>query len=182
VRYDIYNITTLTTPMNLLETLKQLKSITADPSYTEKSRRMVLLSPQRESLTARRIFVRVFETAGSLALVGALVFAIVGGFSSSRYLSPVPFGGIDPAALRAEAQAIDMRINIADLNYTSDAESTSAMATSTHAGSSAQRPGVVSPGTAGRKSAFPPETSGGATSTASSTVFSINEALQQLEQ
>jgi hypothetical protein len=165
--------------MNLLETLKQLKNIQADSSYVEKSRRIVLASPRHEPLSARMIFVRILETAGSLALVGVFIFAVAGGLSSSRYFSPVSFQGIDPAALHAEADAIDMQINIANLNYSQSVnvgESTAMTTPVVHAHESAtstSTPVVL-------QSTSTPVVSG-ATST-SSTALSVNEALQQLEQ
>jgi hypothetical protein len=171
--------------MNLFETLKKFKSIDPDASYAEKSRRMILASPQNEPQRARQIFVRIFETAGSLALAGALIFVIVGGFSSSRYFSPVSFQGIDPAALHAEAQAIDMQINIADLSYeqsSNEGGSTPMIATSSPAGKLV--PAIV-PSLLGAPlgaTSTSSAASRAATSTASSTTFSINEALQQLEQ
>ena len=85
--------------MKTEDILKQFKRIEADPTYTDYSRRAILASAQLEKLTVRAILMRVFEGAGSVALVGLLIFAIAGGFSGSKYLSPVQFSGIDPAAL-----------------------------------------------------------------------------------
>jgi hypothetical protein len=161
--------------MTLFEKLKQLQRIAADPGFTENSRRTVLASVPKKALTPRMIFVQVLETAGSLALVGVLIFTIVGGFSgASKYLSPVSFSGIDPTTLHAEADAIDMQIELANLNYlqtTSTAESTV----------------VVTSGTPQAKIALPIPISGiesipPASLATSSPSTSIDEALQSLTQ
>ncbi|MDE2019201.1 MAG: hypothetical protein KGJ13_02520 [Patescibacteria group bacterium] len=104
--------------MTLEENLKKLKNIQPDPTYTDYSRRAILASVQLQQITFGKIIGRILETAGSVALVGLMIFAITGGFSGSKYLSPVQFSGIDPSALHAEAQAIDMQINLANLTYT----------------------------------------------------------------
>ena len=171
--------------MNFLESLKQLKTIQPDVSYAKKSRLVILASEQRESMGARQIFMRIFETAGSLALVGIILFAVSGGFSSSRFFSPVSFQGIDPGALRAEAQAIDMQINIANLNYTENATNGGSTPMATVPLPSrpiskipAVSTAVIAPSatTTATSSVSSPAT------TTASTSLSINQALQQLEQ
>ena len=115
--------------MNLFELLKQFKNIEADPEFTEKSRRIVLASPRLEPQSTHGIVLRIFETAGSLVIAGLLIFAVVGGYSGvAKYFSPVSFAGIDPVALHAEADAIDMQINLADMNYVEGTESTASTA------------------------------------------------------
>jgi len=172
------------TTMEIQDILKQFKNIQPDPTYTEFSRRAVLASAQLEQLSLRRILARVMETAGSVALVGLLIFAIMGGFSGSRYLSPVQFSGIDPAALHAEAQAIDMQINLANLTYT---ESTRVAESTPHASGSpfARATTTASaPPAAAAPAAAAPENTATSTGTgnAPSSSVSINEALQKLTQ
>ena len=165
--------------MNLEDSLKKLKNIQPDPTYTDYSRRAVLASAQPERLTVRNVFSHVFEAAGSLALVGLLIFAISGGFSGSKYLSPIQFSGIDPAALHAEAQAIDMQINLANLTYTEAAPSTinAIIAAST----TAVAPQAAANGTAAAASStnMVAATSTIPASTPSSSI-PVNEALQRL--
>lgn len=103
--------------MNLFETLKQLKEITADPAFTEKSKRAVLAQAPRESWRLGKAVVRIFETGIAVALAGFFILIITGQFPSSKYLSPVPFSVIDPQGLRAEAQAIDIQIQLTNLTY-----------------------------------------------------------------
>ena len=164
--------------MNLFETLKQFKNIEADPGFVERSRRTVSAFPQNEERGTRHVFGRVFEGAGSLILAGILVFAVIGGFSGSKYLTPVSFSSIDPVGLRAEADAIDMQINLTNLNYVQSAGNPESTALAAVQGSpsilhSLAIPLVGAPGTTASTSA---------TSTATSTSMSINEALQKLAQ
>ncbi len=108
--------------MNLFETLQELKKIQPDPAFSENSRRMVLMSTPKESLSPRRVFARSLAVAGSLVMAGALIFIIVGGLSATN-LAP-QFSSIDPTALRAEAQAIDTQINLLNVDYTETTAST----------------------------------------------------------
>jgi hypothetical protein len=108
--------------MNLLKTLEELKNIKPDQTFSENSLRVILASTPIEPLSARRIFARSLATAGSLVMAGALVFIIAGGLSETK-LAP-QFSGIDPIALRAEAQAIDTQINLLNINYTENSIST----------------------------------------------------------
>lgn len=124
--------------MDLLETLKQFKTIKPDETFTEKSKRAVLASFPLESpgimgiFKTQRFIFRMVETGAALALAGFFVFLITGGFSGSS-ISPVRFSAIDPQALRAEAQAIDAQIELASLNYSEPAlvESTQKLAATT---------------------------------------------------
>jgi hypothetical protein len=102
--------------MNLLETLRELKKLQPDQTFSENSRRAILASIPTEPLSPRRFFARSLAAAGSLVLAGALVFIISGGLSATD-LAP-RFSSIDPTALRAEAQAIDTQINLLNVSYT----------------------------------------------------------------
>jgi hypothetical protein len=139
-------------------------------------------------MSMRLIFMRTFQAAGSLALAGLLMFAIAGGFSSARYLSPVSFQGIDPAALHAEAQAIDMQINVANLSYAESSNtggSTAMVVTPSHttSSSSSKVAAVATPMSVSQTTVTSSATSSALTGTSTpSTTYSINEALQQLEQ
>jgi len=52
-----------------------------------------------------------------MALAGLLLLLLFGGFSALRFLSPLP-QSLDPTTLKAEAQAIDIQIQLAALSYT----------------------------------------------------------------
>ncbi len=178
--------------MKIEDSLKKFKHIQPDPTYTDYSRRAILASAQLEKLTVRAILMRVFEGAASVALVGLLIFAVGGGFSGSKYLSPVQFSGIDPAALHAEAQAIDMQINLANLTYTSADNAAAAVSTP-------RMIAAIVPATTTAMQGAVPATSATSTATAGTTAtttttattpvvttpsssISINEALQKLTQ
>lgn len=88
--------------MNLFETLRQLKTIQPDPTFSEISRRAVLASTPIEPLSSRRIFVRFLAATESFILAGALIFIIAGGLSTTDFAPR--FSSIDPTALHAEAQ------------------------------------------------------------------------------
>jgi hypothetical protein len=108
--------------MNLLETLKQLKAIQPDPTFSENSRRSILAFIPTEPISSRRILVRFLAATGSFVLAGALIFIIAGGLSTTN-LAP-QFSSIDPTALHAEAQAIDTQIELLNVSYTESAAST----------------------------------------------------------
>lgn len=154
--------------MNLFETLKQLKNIQPDQAFSENSRRDILTVAPKEVFSPRLIFARFVGVAGSLALAGALIFIIAGGLSATD-LAP-KFSSIDPSALRAEAQAIDMQINLLNINY---AESSLPAAPTPTAGASHLL--TVS------NSASVSSTPSMASSTPTSTI-SIDEILQGLSQ
>lgn len=110
--------------MDLLSLLKQFQKITADAEYQERSRAHVMgfarttisREPQRFTLFASlRILVRTLESGFAIALMGFLLVLAAGGFSGFR--KPAGIVGLDPAALRAEAEAIDIQIQLSDLNY-----------------------------------------------------------------
>jgi hypothetical protein len=107
--------------MNLFETLRQLKTIQPDQTFSEISRRAVLASTPTEPLSSRRIFVRFLAATGSFILAGALIFIIAGGLSTTDFAPQ--FSSIDPTALHAEAQAIDTQIELLNVNYTESSAS-----------------------------------------------------------
>ena len=55
------------------------------------------------------------QSGSAIALTGALLFLLIGGFSIARFLETS--GGLDPYSLRAEAEAIDIQIQLAQLAY-----------------------------------------------------------------
>jgi len=111
--------------MDLLKILKQFKNIEPNRAFSETSRRAVLA--QAEAMPAwsvKRALFGILEAGTAVALAGFFIMLITGGFSGSR-LAPVQYSAIDPQGLRAEAQAIDIQIQLANLNYQgSTAEST----------------------------------------------------------
>lgn len=159
--------------MNLLELLKQFKTIEPDPAFSEMSRRAVLAFPPAapKRLTAWRMAIRLVETGAALALTGFFMLLLVGGLSGSKF-APVQYSAIDPNGLRAEAQAIDIQIQLANVNYhESPAQAESTFAAPKAAGILSV-PAMGAPKTAGITTE--------ASSTATTTPVSIDAALQGL--
>lgn len=101
---------------NLKEKLKMLKHITPDEEYVLRSRREIL-SMQTTSSVFRswKVFVRMLESAAAIGFAGLLILLAIGGVSLWNR-SP-SLAGLDPSALRAEAQAIDFQIQLTGLDY-----------------------------------------------------------------
>jgi hypothetical protein len=170
--------------MNLFEAIQQFRTLSPDPGFTEKSKRMILASPQKaESSVGMRgvwIFLHTIETGAALALAGFFVLLATGSFSGNSYLAPVQYSVIDPGGLHAEADAIDMQIQLADISYaevsSTAAESTAVMAGAGGSALSLVSGSVTSKGT-GRGNDATTTASGAASST-----LSVDQALQQLSQ
>lgn len=164
--------------MNLLELLKQFKNIEPDPAFKETSKRAILaqepMAPAVHGWNTQRTLWRIIEVGAAVALTGFFVLLITGAFSGAG-IAP-QYSAIDPQSLRAEAQAIDIQIQLANLNYNEAAESTMQIAGAKPAGNSNGKTTSPAP-------AAPAQSAGSAaaTSTASSTV-SIDQALQSLSQ
>lgn len=108
--------------MNLHDIFKQFQRIVPDNDYAKRSRaRLVIFaretpvsSPYRFLPSLRRV-IWTLESGFAIALTGFLLVLALGGFSFLR--KPVGVAGLDPAGLRAEAEAIDIQIQLSDLNY-----------------------------------------------------------------
>jgi len=168
--------------MNLFEILKQFKKVEPDPRFTDRSRRMILAVPQEETRGIRRGLPAVWgilEAGVAVVLAGFFIVLITGSFPGSSYLAPVQFSVIDPQGLHAEAQAIDMQIQLANLNYP---EASTPAATT----KMSPKPTIKNAAPIGASSVSPfaasttPSTTD-TTSTTSSTV-SLDQALEQLSQ
>jgi hypothetical protein len=104
--------------MDLIDTIKKLKNIEADKEFTRTSRSLILNTRREIKLNFWGLLLRSIELGVSLALAGLLIFMTLGGFSAWRFLSPLQITvNLDPVSLRAEAQAIDIQIQLANLNY-----------------------------------------------------------------
>lgn len=173
--------------MKLFDILKQFKEITPDEQFVARTKRDVLASPHQEPLTVRGIFAvfRMVETGVVVALAGLFLVILTGGFGKGGSISPVQYSVIDPADLRAEAQAIDTQIQLADISYpqmTSTANSVPSAAEAdlltqaltkvlTPKSATSTAPGAVATSTAADASS---------TAAASTTTLSVDQALQQL--
>ena len=109
--------------MDPLHLLKQLKNIKADPAYVKHSRARLFNSnrsyyePEFVTLPTSpwRMMLRAMESGFAIVLTGALLLLVAGGFSGLR--KPVGLAGLDPAGLKAEAEAVDIQIQLSDLDY-----------------------------------------------------------------
>jgi hypothetical protein len=177
-----------TQAMNLFETIKQFRNILPDPGFTEKSKRMILATPQQEErsmgMRGVLIFLHTIETGAALALVGFFILLVTGSFSGTKYLAPVQYSVIDPGGLHAEADAIDMQIQLANISYaevsSTAAESTTAMIGGTGmAGHSLTVKDTTPSAALGTGTA---DIGIGAASSTGSSTLSVNQALEQLSQ
>ena len=107
----------------LLEQLKKIKKIEPDRDYTQRSRHLIL-SSREHGLRSNglrsivEIFWQSMQFGTTVALAGVLLILIFGGFGIARLISPLQLSSLDVTNLRAEAQAIDIQIQLTDVNYT----------------------------------------------------------------
>ena len=170
--------------MKLFDILKQFKSIAPDAQFSERTKRDVLAAPQREPLAVRGILsvFHMVETGVAVALAGLFILILTGGLGGGNSISPVQYSVIDPTGLRAEAQAIDIQIKLADVSYP-QVTSTAGVASSAEASALTQALSkVLAPKSATSTAASATSSASGATSTstASTTTLSVDQALQQL--
>jgi len=171
--------------MKLFDILKQFKNIEPDAEFTKHSRAQILTSPQGEPRTMRGVFtfLHAIETGVAVALVGFFIFIVAESFSPTHSLAPAQYAVIDPAGLHAEAQAIDMQIQLANIEYpqvtTTAAATPAASAALTKAFATVLRVSSASSSVSTATSTASVSTS---TSTASTTSLSVDQALQQLSQ
>lgn len=106
--------------MNLKDVFSQLKTIEPRQEFTDYSRRLILSSaPNQHSLLAKakNILVDTFRMGTAIALASALVLFIINATFLWKVLPSPHVAVLDPVGLRAEAQAIDIQIQLASLNF-----------------------------------------------------------------
>ena len=103
--------------MELLELLKQFKKIEPDRAYRRRSRAFVL-STARSDVPQRRWRV-VFPVVRLAGVFTVILLVVAGGVTlfSSPLFKSFRLSTLDPANLRAEAEAIDIQIQLTDLTY-----------------------------------------------------------------
>ncbi len=158
--------------MDIIELLKQFKKIEPGKEYAKQSRHSILSLKQKERQTFWQIFARSAKVGTALAFSGLLIFMILGGFSAWKMLSPLQISNLDPASLKAEAQAIDMQIQLANLNYENNAAGKTDESTQ-----ASPLPASSSP-----KPSESPSPAEKAQNAPSSTPISVDEALQKLSE
>lgn len=172
--------------MNLFETIRQFKNIEPDPGFTEKSKRMILASPQKaEQSAAQRglwIFLHTIETGAALALAAFFVLLATGSFSGNSYLAPVQYSVIDPGGLHAEADAIDMQIQLANISYAEVSSTATESTTATAGGVGTAMPLIPTAAKLKGVGAGNGVTATGTAVQNGSSTLSVDQALQQLSQ
>jgi hypothetical protein len=107
--------------MELEHILKQLRHIEPDEAYSLRSRSVLMAtlpSDERPTFTAWQVITHSLQFGSAVAMAGMLLVLVLGGFSTWRFLSPFRLTSLDPAGLRAEAQAVDVQLEMTKLNYT----------------------------------------------------------------
>jgi hypothetical protein len=171
--------------MKLSDILKQFKNIQPDADISRRSRAEILLFPQNERRTMRDVFafLHVIETGAAVALVGFFILILTGSFSPTRSIAPIQYAVIDPAGLHAEAQAIDMQIQLANIVYP-QVTSTAVVTPAVSMALTKAFATVLGASAASSSATVATSTTDASTSapTASTTPLSVDQALQQLTQ
>lgn len=100
--------------MNSQEFIKKLKEILPGKEYAESSKRAILAVDQYPRWSFWGSLTESLSTGVAIVLAGALLVLVMGGFSS---LNPFSLRSLDPAGLKAEAEAIDIQIRLSNLDY-----------------------------------------------------------------
>lgn len=103
---------------DITQQLKTMRNITPEAGYTRRSRSLLVAAPvTQKPLSTWRVLVTSFQFGSATALTAVLLLVIIGGFSAWKLISPFRLGSLDPASLRAEAEAIDIQIELTNLAY-----------------------------------------------------------------
>lgn len=119
--------------MDIEHRIKDLKHLRPDAAYARRSRALIVGDFGDEMKAAPhglwQMILNSMEFGTAVALAGALLVLVLGGFSTWQFLSPFNLASLDPAGLRVEAQAVDIQIQLTDLEFVHEAgESTPAVA------------------------------------------------------
>ncbi len=112
--------------MDHLNLLKKFKKVKPDADFSARSRNMILNTEPLERpagfgwqkySSPWQVIIQGLEFGSTIALAGIVLALILGGVSAWRFLSPLHLEGLDPSALQAEAQAVDMQLELARIHY-----------------------------------------------------------------
>lgn len=104
--------------MEPIHLLKKLKEVSPDKAYTKRSRYAILETlPAAGRQTPWQMLVHSLQFGSAVALAGVLLVLVLGGFSTWRFLSPFGLASLDPGSLKAEAEAIEAQIHLANVTY-----------------------------------------------------------------
>ncbi len=107
--------------MNIYETLKNLRFIKPDEGYSARSRNVITSMIQdtpRPRITLWQFVLQNIQLGSAIALTGLLLLLGFGGFSAWKSFSPFGINSLDPANLRAEADAVkDIEVALNSVEY-----------------------------------------------------------------
>lgn len=115
--------------MNIEHLVGKLNTIVPRAEYTKRSRGLLVGSSFRIEKDAFRpwhLFLHGIQFGSALALVGLLFLLISGSFSAWQSASPFRLSSLDPAGLRAEAEAVDIQLQLTGIAYREPARQTTA--------------------------------------------------------
>ena len=167
--------------MELIEVLKKLKRIEANADYTRKSRRLII-SREKNAwpvFSLKHFAASIFQSGSAIAMTAILLFLVFGSFSLWKIFSPTNRIAIELTGLQAEAQAIDIQIQLTNVAYHEPTLLENKTSTAPFA-----RPVVPAKNISGALDQIVEQEAKnlGLTPTGSSTGILINEALDKLSQ
>jgi len=105
--------------MDLIKLLQNLKEIEPDQEYAKRSKRLILSTALKPEVkwSIRQLFFETIQSGSAIALSGLLILLLIGGFTVGKILFPSSSYILDYGSLRAEAEAIDIQIQLTNLTY-----------------------------------------------------------------
>ncbi len=99
--------------------LTKLKAIEPNKEYQERSRSLILSSPQT-SLYPRLAgqFLHALQFSAAFGMAAIIIFLVSGGAESiNRALSPSFLSGLDPDSINQEAQTLEFQLQFSQAEY-----------------------------------------------------------------
>lgn len=97
--------------MDILKELKNLKNIEPDKGFLVRSKADIMAPKVLAGQFFGARFINPRMAFASFSMVAALLLAFI------KFVSPLEVAQVDHSALKAEAQAIDIQIELTNLNY-----------------------------------------------------------------
>ncbi len=105
--------------MELIEVLKKLKKMEANADYTRKSRQLIMSQEKNawSVFSFKHFAANLFQSGSAIAMTAMLLFLVFGSFSLWKIFSRGNPVAIELTGLQAEAQAIDIQIQLTSIAY-----------------------------------------------------------------
>ena len=107
--------------MGLQDLLRQLRKIEPNRDYTAYSRQHIVgtpfVIPQITHPRAFHFLSELLQSGAALALTGVAMLLLIGTFTMSNIFSSSVVANLDPVGLKAEAQAVDIQLQLTDISY-----------------------------------------------------------------